>query len=51
MKRPRTSRLTQLFTRDIWQPALLNERSVRGRFFALLRIVSITLTGMNETRA
>jgi len=51
MKRPRTSRLTQFFARDIWQPALLNERSVRGRFYALLRVFSITLTGINETRA
>jgi len=51
MKRPTPNRLTELFTRDIWQPALLNERSLRARFYALLRVVSITITGMNETRA
>jgi len=50
MKRPSPSRLTQLFARDIWQPALLNERSVRGRFYALLRVLSITITGMGENR-
>ncbi len=50
MKRPSLSRLTQLFARDIWQPALLNERTVRGRFYALLRVLSITLTGMGENR-
>jgi len=51
MKRSGPSRLTRLFTRDIWQPALLNERSLRGRFYALLRVISITFTGLNETRA
>jgi len=51
MTRPRQSRLTRLFTKDIWQPALLNERSVRGRFYAVLRMISITITGINETRA
>jgi membrane protein len=50
MKRPSQSRLTRFFTKDIWQPALLNERSLRGRFFALLRIISITLTGMSDNR-
>ncbi len=50
MKRPSPSRLTRLFTRDIWQPALLNERSIRGRFYALLRVLSITITGMGENR-
>ena len=50
MKRPSQSRLTRFFTKDIWQAALLNERSLRGRFFALLRIVSITLTGMSDNR-
>lgn len=50
MNRLRLSDLTRLFTHEIWQPALLNERSVRGRIYALLRIVSITITGMRENR-
>lgn len=48
--RQRFGRLQQLYTRDIWQPALLNDRSLRGRFYALLRVISITITGMGETR-
>jgi membrane protein len=50
MNRFRLSDLTRLFTHEIWQPALLNERSARGRFYALLRIISITITGMGESR-
>jgi len=45
------SRLTRFFTREIWQPALLNERSLRARFYALLRVISITITGLRDTRA
>jgi len=44
------SRLTRLYTREIWQPALLDDTSFRGRFYALLRIISITITGMGENR-
>lgn len=49
--RPSPSGIVQFFTRDIWQPTLLSEKSLRGRFYALLRIVSITITGLKETRA
>ncbi|MFT3782215.1 MAG: YihY/virulence factor BrkB family protein [Nibricoccus sp.] len=45
------SRLVHLYTREIWQPAYLTERSFRGRFYALLRVVSITITGLGESRA
>lgn len=45
------SRLHLFFTREIWQPAFLNERSLRGRLYALLRVISITVTGLGETRA
>lgn len=48
--RQRLSRFTQLYTREIWQPALLNDRSLKGRLYALLRVISITITGMGETR-
>lgn len=50
MLRQLLRRLTALYTRDIWQPALLNDRSLRGRFYAVLRVISITITGMGETR-
>ncbi len=44
-------KLHQLYHREIWKPAYLREKSLRGRFYALLRIVSITYTGLQETRA
>ncbi|PTY05564.1 hypothetical protein DB347_14415 [Opitutaceae bacterium EW11] len=44
-------RLVLLYQKEIWQSAYLRERSFRGRAFALLRVVSITLTGLSETRA
>lgn len=39
-----------LYTQRIWQAALDNDRSVRGRFYATLRIISITLTGLQEIK-
>jgi membrane protein len=45
------NRLVKLVQKDIWQPAYLAERSFRGAFYATLRVVSITLTGLQETRA
>lgn len=48
---PRPSRLTEFFAHEIWQPALLNDTSLRGRLYAALRVVSITFTGLRETRA
>ncbi len=44
-------RLVKLVQKDIWQPAYLAERSFRGAFYATLRVVSITWTGLQETRA
>lgn len=41
----------KLVQKDIWQPAYLAERSFRGAFYATLRVVSITWTGLLETRA
>jgi len=40
-----------LYHREIWKPAYLRDTSLRGRCYALLRIISITLTGLLETRA
>ncbi|MBC8010066.1 MAG: YihY/virulence factor BrkB family protein [Burkholderiales bacterium] len=43
-------RATQLYTRDIWRNEYLDGRSPRARLYAFLRVVSITLTGINETK-
>ena len=44
-------RLVLLYQKEIWQSAYLRDKSLRGRSYALLRIFSITLTGLAETRA
>lgn len=44
-------RLVLLYHKEIWQTAYLRDRSLKGRSFALLRIISITITGLAETRA
>jgi membrane protein len=44
-------RLILLFHKEIWQPAYLRDTSAKGRTFAVLRIISITLTGLAESRA
>jgi len=41
----------QLYRRDIWQPAHLKDQSPRGLFYAALRVISITWTVFNETKA
>ncbi len=41
----------KLVQKDIWQPAYLAERSFRGAMYATLRVISITWTGLQETRA
>lgn len=42
------SRLRRLWTHDIWAAGLIRDRSPRSRFLALLRIVSITISGLHE---
>lgn len=44
-------RFVLLYHKEIWQSAYLRDRSLRGRCYAFLRVVSITLTGLGETRA
>ena len=44
-------RAHQVYTRDIWRNQYLTDTSPRGRFYAFLRIVSITLTGLYETKS
>lgn len=43
-------RAVQLYTRDIWRNEYLDGRSPRARLYASLRVVSITLTGISETK-
>src|SRR5260221_4671409 len=42
------SRLRQLWTHDIWAAGLIRERTLKSRLFALLRVCSITLSGLHE---
>jgi membrane protein len=46
----RWTRLVHIYQREIWQSAFLEERSVQGWFYAVLRVVSITVTVFNESR-
>ncbi len=39
-----------IYSQRIWQAALDDDRSFRGRLFAFLRVVSIALTGIRETK-
>lgn len=44
------ARFIHIYEREIWQPGLLNDRSPKGRLYAVLRVISITLTVFNESR-
>ena len=44
------SRLNRLWTHDIWAAGLAQEKNVRHRLLSLLRIVSITLSGLAELK-
>ncbi|HXQ81291.1 MAG TPA: YhjD/YihY/BrkB family envelope integrity protein [Opitutaceae bacterium] len=44
------TRLSRLWHKDIWQAALLSDRSLKGWFYALLRAVSISATSFSETK-
>jgi membrane protein len=43
-------RLQRLWTHDIWVAGLTKERTLRNRALALLRIASITLSGLDELK-
>jgi membrane protein len=47
----RRHRVADFFHKDIWLPAYLNDRSLRGWLYATLRVFSITWTVFNETKA
>ena len=44
-------RATQIYTRDIWRNEYLQGSSLRARFYAFLRVVSISITGIKETKS
>lgn len=44
-------RLVRLIRKDIWQTGELTRRSLRGATFAVLRVITITWTVFNETKA
>lgn len=43
-------RLRRLWTTEIWAAATARDRSLKGRAFAVLRVVSITLSGLSEIK-
>src|SRR5471032_2695971 len=45
------SRFLRFYRQDIWQPAFLKDKSPRGWLYAVLRVISITATVFNETKA
>ena len=47
----RWHRFLALYRKEIWQPACLGDTSLRGRFYAFLRVCSITFTVFGETKA
>jgi len=47
----RWHKLVQLYSKGIWHPDHLQDNSLRGRFYALLRVFSITLTGIEDNKA
>lgn len=47
----RWRKFVHLYNNEIWQSASLKDTSLRGRFYAVLRVISITLTGLEENKA
>jgi membrane protein len=43
--------IVHLYNREIWQATSLKDTSLRGRFYAVLRVISITLTGLEDNKA
>src|SRR5277367_5131759 len=43
-------RLVQLWRNDIWKAQAVADRSLQGRFYALLRVVSISGSTFSETK-
>jgi len=47
----RWGRICYFFQVKIWQPQYLKDRTFRGRLYALVRVVAITVSGLIETNA
>jgi membrane protein len=45
-----SARLRRLWLTDIWLAATAREKSLRGRLFAVLRVISITLSGLADLK-
>jgi membrane protein len=46
----RWGKLSRLLKKEIWQPACLTDSSPRGRLYAVLRVISITVSGLFENK-
>ncbi len=47
---PLLLRIRRLWVQDIWAAGLIRERTLKSRFFTLLRIASITFSGLQELK-
>ena len=47
---PHLDRLRQIWTHDIWMAVTARERSLRGRCYTALRLLSITVSGLHELK-
>ncbi len=48
---PFWKKLPHFFQREIWRFEHLGDRSVRGRFYALMRVLSLTVTGLVDNKS
>ncbi len=44
-------RAARIYTREIWRSEFLNAKGPRARAYAVLRVISITITGIIETKS
>lgn len=51
MPAPLWKRLLATYRTEIWQPRYLGDKSLLGRTYAVARVVSITITGLIETKS
>ena len=48
---PHWKKLIDIYRKDIWLPSNLTDKSPRGRLYAIARVISITVTGLIETKS
>ncbi len=51
MPAPLWKRLSDTCRTEIWHPRFLGDKSLRGRAYAVIRVISITITGLIETKS